>query len=295
MDRFSGAGRHPKAWSQERGLGGGTFSLLLVHKEIDRTKIVNSRSKSLSNITCVYLLSQKLSDSKKRKISDNKVPREGEPSGLDALATAAVLGDNISDIAESSVGATTRHPRHRPGCTCIVCIQPPSGKGKHEPMCKCNVCLTVRRRFKTLMMRKKKRQSEREAELAQGKDKASVKVGLEREDIAGHALLNMSHHTDNETNQNGNQTDLEETNKGQLDLNCDPHREDDILAEAAGMSLTTLMNAATLPLDMYLGQNGVPVTGPCLISRTAGESEENAADEGFTSGRVDQENNREDG
>ncbi|KAK4419810.1 B3 domain-containing transcription repressor VAL1 [Sesamum alatum] len=231
-------------------------------------------------------------DSKKRKISDNKVPREGEPSGLDALATAAVLGDNISDIAESSVGATTRHPRHRPGCTCIVCIQPPSGKGKHEPMCKCNVCLTVRRRFKTLMMRKKKRQSEREAELAQGKDKASVKIGLEREDIAGHALLNMSHHTDNETNQNGNQTDLEETNKGQLDLNCDPHREDDILAEAAGMSLTTLMNAATLPLDMYLGQNGVPVTGPCLISR---ESEENAADEGFTSGRVEQENNREGG
>ncbi|KAL0458898.1 UNVERIFIED_CONTAM: B3 domain-containing transcription repressor VAL1 [Sesamum latifolium] len=251
MDRFSGAGRHPVAWSKGKAWGvAPSVSFLSIKKLMEpKQSILGLRVCQTLPVSCHknYVV-----DSKKRKISDNKVPREGEPSGLDALATAAVLGDNISDIAESSVGATTRHPRHRPGCTCIVCIQPPSGKGKHEPMCKCNVCLTVRRRFKTLMMH-------------------------------------------NETNQNGNQTDLEETNKGQLDLNCDPHREDDILAEAAGMSLTTLMNAATLPLDMYLGQNGVPVAGPCLISRTAGENEENAADEGFASGRADQENNREDG
>ncbi|KAK6163865.1 hypothetical protein DH2020_000729 [Rehmannia glutinosa] len=228
-------------------------------------------------------------DSKKQR-TDNKVLKEGEPSGLDALATAAVLGDNISDIAESSVGATTRHPRHRPGCTCIVCIQPPSGKGKHEPTCKCNVCLTVRRRFKTLMMRKKKRQSEREAELAQEKDKASVKIGLEGEDIAGHALLKMNN-LDNEINPNGNQMDLEEMSKAELDLNCDPHREDDILAEAAGMSLTTLMNAVNLPLDMYLGQNGLPSLQPCSILGNAAETEENISDGGF----AEQENDREDG
>ncbi|XP_051134456.1 B3 domain-containing transcription repressor VAL1 isoform X2 [Andrographis paniculata] len=149
--------------------------------------------KDLENICSIH------KDSKRRKISfDNRVPKAGEPSGLDALATAAVLGDNLGDAAaESSVVATTRHPRHRPGCSCIVCIQPPSGKGKHEPTCKCNVCLTVRRRFKTLMMRKKKRQSEREANMS----------------------MNM--------NTPKNETDLdEEAKKGQkLDLNFYPRRE----------------------------------------------------------------------
>ncbi|CAA3016184.1 B3 domain-containing transcription repressor VAL1-like [Olea europaea subsp. europaea] len=201
---------------------------------------------------------------------DNKASKEGEPSGLDALASAAVLGDNIDELGESSVGITTRHPRHRPGCSCIVCIQPPSGKGKHQPTCKCNVCLTVRRRFKTLMMRKKKKQSEREAELlAQAKDKGPANVGLENEEIAGHALLHMIQ-TENAAGPSGNQLELAEANKGQLDLNSDPHHEDDMLEEAAGMSLTTLMNAASLPLDMYIGPNGV---GPGLLPQSADESD----------------------
>ncbi|KAL3850531.1 hypothetical protein ACJIZ3_012413 [Penstemon smallii] len=211
-------------------------------------------------------------DSKKQRFSDNKTSNEGEPCGLDALATAAVLGDSIVELGESSVGATTRHPRHRPGCTCIVCIQPPSGKGKHEPSCKCNVCLTVRRRFKTLMMRKKKRQSEREAELALGKEKVP-------EDIAGQALLSINP-LENEVNYNDAQIELEESsNGGQLDLNCDPHKEDDLLAAAAGMSLTSLMNAATLPMDMYLR--------PCMISRNAVDGEENVG--GLVCGDVEQE------
>lgn len=225
-------------------------------------------------------------DSKKRKISEKKVPKEGEPSGLDALASAAVLGDNISDIAECSVGATTRHPRHRPGCSCIVCIQPPSGKGKHEPTCKCNVCLTVRRRFKTLMLRKKKRQSERDAEAAQGKEKALLKSRSEREDLAGDELLGTNR-PDNGTSQIGNEVDLEDASKGQLDLNCDPHREVDVLAQTAGMSLTMLMNAAALPLDMHPGQDGLPITRHSSLSQTAGEKDENIIEGGFVSGDTD--------
>ncbi|KAH6814471.1 hypothetical protein C2S51_023489 [Perilla frutescens var. frutescens] len=231
-------------------------------------------------------------DHKKRRISDSTASKEGEPSGLDALANAAVLGDNMGDMGEYSAGATTKHPRHRPGCSCIVCIQPPSGKGKHEPTCKCNVCLTVRRRFKTLMMRKKKRQSEREAELAQEKDKSSAKLELEKEDIARLALLNMNN-LENETSNNGTHMDIEETNKGQLDLNCDPHREDEILAEASGMSLTTLKNSAAFPLDVYVGQNGMPSLGPCLLSRASAASTGNAADGG--GGGALGEADREDG
>jgi hypothetical protein len=85
--------------------------------------------------------------------------------GLDTLANLAILGESESLPGSSPVGShvqTTRHPRHRPGCSCIVCIQPPSGKGpKHKQSCSCNVCNTVRRRFRTLMMRRgEKRQSE---------------------------------------------------------------------------------------------------------------------------------------
>lgn len=84
------------------------------------------------------------------------------------VSTAAVIDDD--NVSNCIIATTTRHPRHRPGCTCIVCIQPPSGKGpKHKPTCMCNVCMTVKRRFKTLMMRKKKRQSEYEESVAMKK------------------------------------------------------------------------------------------------------------------------------
>jgi len=84
--------------------------------------------------------------------------------GLDTLANLAILGEGEALPASSQ--PTTKHPRHRPGCTCIVCIQPPSGKGpKHKQTCTCNVCLTVKRRFRTLMLRREKRQSEKEAEI----------------------------------------------------------------------------------------------------------------------------------
>ncbi|CAH8282222.1 unnamed protein product [Eruca vesicaria subsp. sativa] len=97
---------------------------------------------------------------KKRRTGASQTEKtEQEPSGLDALASAAVLGDTID---EEEAATTTRHPRHRVGCSCIVCIQPPSGKGRHKSSCVCTVCSTVKRRFTTLMMRRKKKQLERE-------------------------------------------------------------------------------------------------------------------------------------
>ncbi|KAK4376139.1 hypothetical protein RND71_006816 [Anisodus tanguticus] len=220
-------------------------------------------------------------DTKRRKLVENN--EDCEASGLDALATLAVLGDNISDFGEPSVGATTKHPRHRPGCTCIVCIQPPSGKGKHPPTCKCNVCLTVKRRFKTLMLRKKKKQSEREAELAQAKDQ------VETDGASGTELLQMNHSEnehmkDSENERNSKEDQMEEfgAGKGQLDLNCHPNRDDDMLVEAtAGMSMTSLVNAANIPLE-YLAQNGLESLGNSLLSQAAaGESEGHPPDNGF--------------
>lgn len=112
-----------------------------------------------------HLLPMKSGSSKKSKL---KVENENfdVSDGLDTLANLAILGETESLPASSQ--PTTKHPRHRPGCTCIVCIQPPSGKGpKHKQTCTCNVCVTVKRRFQTLMLRREKqRQSEKEAENA---------------------------------------------------------------------------------------------------------------------------------
>ncbi|KAG6736797.1 hypothetical protein POTOM_060309 [Populus tomentosa] len=143
----------------------------------------------------------------------------------------------------------------------------PSGKGKHKPTCTCNVCMTVKRRFKTLMMRKKKRQSEREAEIAQRiqhmsgpKDEADVESSSklastpmdpsDNEARSGNELESKS-----QTNNLSNK--LADSGKGHLDLNCHPGREEDSQAGLARMSMTSLLQVASLPLETYLKQNGL--------------------------------------
>ncbi|PWA47429.1 hypothetical protein CTI12_AA499760 [Artemisia annua] len=142
-------------------------------------------------------------------------------------------GPNQTD---PSIATTTKHPRHRPGCSCIVCSQPPSGKGKHKPNCTCNVCMTVKRRFKTLMLRKQQRQSEREAEIA---EKNQLKLGPKNDTEA------------NESRSLG---------KG-LDLNIHPpHRLQDNNTSGTStthVSMMSLLQAANQPLETYMKQNGL--------------------------------------
>nr|XP_043636022.1 B3 domain-containing protein Os07g0679700 isoform X2 [Erigeron canadensis] len=143
-------------------------------------------------------------------------------------------GTSGANQTEPSIAATTKHPRHRPGCSCIVCSQPPSGKGKHKPNCSCNVCMTVKRRFKTLMLRKQQRQSEREAEIA---EKNQLKLGPNNEMEV------------RESRSSG---------KGQLDLNIHPIRvQDNLAASTAPVSMMSLLQAANQPLETYMKQNGL--------------------------------------
>ncbi|GAA0140865.1 hypothetical protein LIER_02137 [Lithospermum erythrorhizon] len=226
------------------------------------------------NVHPLDVLQRANEDAKRRKTtSENNLSVDCEPSGLDALATAAVLGYNMNELGETSTGTTTKHPRHRPGCSCIVCIQPPSGKGKHPQSCKCNVCLTVRRRFKTLMQRRKKRQSECEVDLTHEKDQESTQNVSETDASVGEALLQMNH-PENDITPDDNQMDATETeaSNGNLDLNSHPSREDELLAAAASMSLTNLVNATNLPLEMYLKQSSLGRLGPCLPSQVSGTS-----------------------
>ncbi|XP_071715417.1 B3 domain-containing transcription repressor VAL1-like [Rutidosis leptorrhynchoides] len=193
-------------------------------------------------------------DPKKRKLADNgKVAEEQVVSALDALATAAVLGENIGELGEPSLGPTTKHPRHRPGCTCIVCIQPPSGKGKHKPNCLCNVCLTVRRRFKTLMLRKKKQLSDREAEEAQ-KSLLALTNGVVPDDNLG--ISDQIEVEVGESSSKGGQ---------QLDLNCDPDKEDEMI-----MVNATTNNTSQVPLEWQTVLTGLV---PCSLPKSTSEIE----------------------
>ncbi|GFZ13406.1 B3 domain-containing transcription repressor VAL1 [Actinidia rufa] len=72
--------------------------------------------------------------------------------------------------------------------------------------------------------------------------------------------------------------------KGQLDLNCDPNREDDVLG------LMSLVHAANLPLEMYLRQNGIADLGPCLLSQAMGEIESRWPEGCASSSIVEREN-----
>ncbi|CAN1142050.1 B3 domain-containing transcription repressor VAL2 [Linum perenne] len=188
-------------------------------------------------------------DHKKRRLTSSQGPaRESESSALDALANAAILGD-VGEQGTATVATTTKHPRHRPGCSCIVCIQPPSGKGRHKPTCTCNVCNTVKRRFETLMKRKRKRLSDREAEIAlrnqqQWDSKDETTAEVETSSKSKRRKL-----TEKSAVENG---------KGQIDLNFHPDREED--SQAAGganqMTMMNLLQVASLSAETYAKQNG---------------------------------------
>lgn len=205
-------------------------------------------------------------------------------------------GGNTSEPGSSSVATTTKHPRHRPGCSCIVCIQPPSGKGKHKPTCMCNVCMTVKRRFKTLMMRKKKRQSEREAEIAQRNQFAAAAAKEEAEVDSVPSRAPSSQHDQPENakrpesemalkcqSDDGPSQEHAENLNGGLDLNCCPGREQAAAAAPPRVSMMSLVQEASLPLDTYLRQNGLT---SLVIAQASGEDAPRAPDDAGFSGVV---------
>ncbi|KAL3851277.1 hypothetical protein ACJIZ3_013159 [Penstemon smallii] len=105
------------------------------------------------------------------KVSSNKEIMTEQDSNtfvaleaLDALANLAIQGEGDEDPVASSE-TKTKHPRHKIGCSCIVCLQPPSGKNlNHKQSCECVVCSSLRRRFRTSMERREKKQMEKELE-----------------------------------------------------------------------------------------------------------------------------------
>ncbi|XP_024380835.1 B3 domain-containing transcription repressor VAL2 isoform X1 [Physcomitrium patens] len=176
---------------------------------------------------------------------DENAPTTSAAAGLDALAQAA--------STSLSPARTTKHPRHRPGCTCIVCIQPPSGKGpKHKASCICNVCLTVKRRFRTLMQRRKKRQCEREFEAFRNKrewheEDTSDLVGVVGRSGTADAANIVDDNLSTALIRSRDGGSEDGPLKGAIDLNIQPDHEERV-------SMVRLLQDATLPLSAYLHQ-----------------------------------------
>lgn len=180
--------------------------------------------------------------------------------GLDTLANLAILGEGEGLPASSQ--ATTKHPRHRPGCSCIVCIQPPSGKGpKHKQTCTCNVCQTVKRRFRTLMLRREKKQSEKEETTR----KQQLQPPFLDEDP-----LPCSNTGNGSPNQKKVASDCSDDDphrmksssspfKGQIDLNIQPEREEDSSPASEPFCMILALQDATeryLQQQISSGSNG---------------------------------------
>lgn len=128
------------------------------------------------------------------------------------------------------------------------------------------------------MLRKKKKQSERELELSQVKDELPRKDGSDMDAANEPGLIHMNH-PENDAYQNEDHHDAMEdigTSKGQLDLNSHPNREDDMQPETPGTCTPSLVNTADLPSRMY---NLATTTGKCLLSQATEESKGNHAED----------------
>ncbi|XP_039051224.1 B3 domain-containing protein Os07g0563300-like isoform X2 [Hibiscus syriacus] len=198
--------------------------------------------------------------SKKMKAAKQEPESVDALEGLDTLANLAILGEGDSLPASSQ--ATTKHPRHRPGCTCIVCIQPPSGKGpKHKQTCTCNVCETVKRRFRTLMQRREKKQSQKEAESTGMKQQT-----LLPDKVVGGDPPSCTNDAENSIPKpkkvatEGSEDDPNRVKsssspfKGQIDLNIQPEREEELSPGSDSGSMMKLLQDAT---DINLRQQSM--------------------------------------
>lgn len=188
-----------------------------------------------------------VASSKKMKAPKSYAESLEALEGLDTLANLAILGEGEGPQASSQ--ATTKHPRHRPGCSCIVCIQPPSGKGpKHKQSCTCNVCSTVKRRFKTLMMKREKKQSEKEADITRKKQQQPSTEKL-LDDEPSHSSKTGSSSPDEKkvVVSEGSDDDPNRMKtssspfKGQIDLNIQPEREEELSPGSDSGSLMRML------------------------------------------------------
>ncbi|KAG6696658.1 hypothetical protein I3842_09G158800 [Carya illinoinensis] len=232
---------------------------------LDPERSICSAAQELTAEQLEDLLPQCNLATKKIKAAKQELDNVEALEGLDTLANLAILGEGEPLPASSQ--ATTKHPRHRPGCSCIVCIQPPSGKGpKHKQSCTCNVCLTVKRRFRTLMLRREKKQSEKEGETTRKKLPQQQPPSPEKvQDDDSQPCSNKGNCSPKQI-RGANDVSDDETNrgkcaspfKGQIDLNIQPEREEELSPSSDSGSMMKLLRDAA---ERFVMQQRLPSSG----------------------------------
>ncbi|KAI3697947.1 hypothetical protein L6452_31053 [Arctium lappa] len=112
----------------------------------------SAREEMMSNKTIKKIFSRTSDEgesSKRMKIGNHQSEPPEAVVDQDAVAVVPLT-------LPSPAKATTKHPRHRPGCSCVVCSQAPSGT-KHNSTCTCGGCMTLRRRHQTVNSRRGKK------------------------------------------------------------------------------------------------------------------------------------------
>ncbi|CAN1854376.1 B3 domain-containing protein Os07g0563300 [Linum perenne] len=193
---------------------------------------------------------------KKPKPPAAKPEKDGQEEAvqIDMIASSAIFEEGGGEDGASSA-MTTKHPRHKPGCTCIVCIQPPSGKGpKHKPTCACTVCEAVKRRFTTQQM---KRMEKREAEAKQMQLPPPLPDDNDEDDVPlNSATSSGERRGSDEGNQPPSSSSLSSSSfKGGIDLNIQPEREEEaaalpVIETSKKVSSPTTGNADTQATSM---------------------------------------------
>ncbi|CAA0835987.1 B3 domain-containing transcription repressor VAL2 [Striga hermonthica] len=223
-----------------------------------------SSAEELTNELLEHMLSTTNKDSSgKDEITESGTNLPAAEQGLHALANVAI--NEETDCFPASSENTTKHPRHKPGCLCIVCLQPPSGKrSKHAQSCECIICGYLKRRCKTLMEKRERKQPEKEeaetssenllekaphnldpsilnhCEMSKRGNFDEPNVGkcgskqLEKEaEISIQNLFENDHNLDypfpnHGEMGNGGNFDEPSVGKGQIDLNIQPDKEEEL-------------------------------------------------------------------
>lgn len=261
---------------------------------------------------------------KRKKVSQNHADI-GDFSGVDASATAVTLGDKMTPSSLTS--PTTKHPRHRLGCTCIVCIQPPSGTGpKHKSCCTCSVCVTVKRRFKTLMQRRRKETDSAIKKYNSLNEQKDVHSFEEKESdvqsdfvneliwetpvsVCKNGVANFHDYPENEVElpsdlnlhasckDNGSVKEEYSLSKVRIDLNSQPGSEEEESLEIGQETTAGLLDNGSLALDICVKQHELPsLIYPPQISTTFGfqqSSSEGRLEEASTDKTEDRINKEE--
>lgn len=138
-----------------------------------------------------------------------------DPKAIDNVVTEEYCEDSPSPTRP-----TTKHPRHKLGCSCIVCCQPPSGGPKHLPNCSCKVCMMVKRRLQSMMFRRERNPTELKSVIQECKSQGNLRSPKRSNSVVDLQEDNSKGYFDVDTGQ------AIVSVKCQIDLNCQPEQED---------------------------------------------------------------------